>query len=542
MSKLPYSILFNAIRGKLHGLIYQKVGGIDYARTAPDSVSNPNTPRQQFIRQNLAQISRSWDDISPANQSLWNAYCVSKKIHGFGFHAFRKLNLNLLNANHADLTCIDHPPLTPSTPHHVLNFTAVADDTPQTRLAWSKPLDADTYVTAHYRLHYGFCNNYPDFGDCNTVGYRPTWRFVETVRSDLGEILHTYDWPKDARLYYRLNSIDKWGRKSPLTHSILVYSEGEEPMPELPIWERLKSDWVLESNPIIDLDGVGVYYPCFLHVPGGYSYSGTTYYFMAWTVNKGTYFKELWLSIDFSAWIGPIATSGLSTWSHPVVVYVSGDEKPYKMALWVTNTANANKWCESADGITWTSTSFTYAQPVGWVANGCFGFMDLNYNDSASNTGTNPLDYTYFGFMSHNFLESGSELPLILYSINGITWNVTSNLPAVQPPHGFFDFAQPIDREGSTGFAICQLSDGDWVGLSSWGTTGLWLLYSDRGVFFNLITFEPHQQFEDTMLGEKYEIERPAIIRVSDKLYLMWVVQPGASSSTREIWGATYEL
>lgn len=151
-------------------------------------------------------------------------------IHGFGFHAYRKLNLNLLNASHADLTCIDHPPLTPATPHHVIDFTATSEDGPQTRLGWTKPLDANTYVTGHFRLHKGFCNKFPCFGDCMSVGYRPSWRFIETVRSDEGEILHTHDWPEGARLFYRLNTIDKWGRKSPFTHSILILAKGEAAM------------------------------------------------------------------------------------------------------------------------------------------------------------------------------------------------------------------------------------------------------------------------------------------------------------------------
>ena len=47
-------------------------------------------------------------------------------------------------------------------------------------------------------------------------------RFIQTVRSDQGPIVHQHTWPLNARLYYFLQSIDKYGRKSPFTHEIMI--------------------------------------------------------------------------------------------------------------------------------------------------------------------------------------------------------------------------------------------------------------------------------------------------------------------------------
>lgn len=224
MARVQYSALVNRMYGKLGNFIYQTFKGTDYVRTSPCVWTNPNTYRQQQIRANLAQMNQSWDSLPASHQQLWDMFASMKGCHYFGHQAYVSLNCNLLNASHADLSCISHPPLRPGTPEHVQNFCVVAISSTSTCLSWLKPDSNILYVTGHYRLHRGFCTVNPSYGLCNTVGYRPSFRFVETVRSDLKVMVHTHSYPSQTRLFYKLNSLDKFGRKSPISHAILVRS------------------------------------------------------------------------------------------------------------------------------------------------------------------------------------------------------------------------------------------------------------------------------------------------------------------------------
>ena len=222
MARIYYSALVNTIRGLLQNTIYQKYKGTDYIRAAPTSVAQPNTARQVQIRNNLTILTKAYDGISAQCKELWDTYASLAGMHCFGQQAYIKLNANILNASHDELICHDGPPHTPGTPKHVRTFTATAVSSTVTCLTWSHPGDVNTYVTGHFRLHRGFCSRHPTHGLCPTDGYRPSWRFVKTERADQLQILHNHDWPATTRLFYRLNSIDKWGRKSPISHAIQV--------------------------------------------------------------------------------------------------------------------------------------------------------------------------------------------------------------------------------------------------------------------------------------------------------------------------------
>lgn len=222
MARIFYSCLVNTIKGKLQNTIYQKYKGTDYIRAAPTSVAQPNTARQLQIKDNLGILAKAYYGLTDQCKELWDTYASMAGMHCFGYHAFIKLNANILNACHADLTCTDHPPHTPGTPKHVRNFAVTAMSSTVTCLTWTHPNDVNTYVTGHFRLHRGFCLNFCTYGLCPTDGYRPSWRFINTHRADQLQMTHTHNWPTGARLFYRLNSIDTWGRKSPVSHAIKI--------------------------------------------------------------------------------------------------------------------------------------------------------------------------------------------------------------------------------------------------------------------------------------------------------------------------------
>ena len=226
MAKVQYSCLVNRILGLLGSSIYQRYKGTDYIRTSPNVWTNPNSYRQQQIRGNFKQMQQAWDSVPLSHQELWHGFASKKGCHYFGHQAYVSLNCNLLNASHADLTCISHPPLRPGTPKHVQGFCAFSMSKFYSCFSWTKPDSSILYVTGQYRLHRGFCSVNPCFGLCPTVGYRPSFRFIKTVRSDISNMTLFHDYPINTRLYFKLNSLDKFGRKSPVSHVIPFRSGG----------------------------------------------------------------------------------------------------------------------------------------------------------------------------------------------------------------------------------------------------------------------------------------------------------------------------
>jgi len=223
MTLIQYNSLINRIYGLFNGFIHQTYKGTDYIRTSPSYWNNPKSYRQIQIRGNFKQMQRAWDSVPPSCQELWHSYASLKGCHYFGHQAFVSLNCNLLNASHADLTCISHPPLRPGTPEHVRGFCVFSITSTSVCLSWIKPDSSILYVTGQYRLHRGFCSTNPFYGLCPTVGYRPSFRFIKTVRSNIHYIIHSHTYPSNTRLYYRLYSLDRYGRKSPVSHVILVH-------------------------------------------------------------------------------------------------------------------------------------------------------------------------------------------------------------------------------------------------------------------------------------------------------------------------------
>jgi len=224
MARVQYSALVNKVIGRLGSVIYQCYKGTDYIRTSPAVWTNPNSYRQQQVRANLSLLVKSWYSLPSSHQELWNSFASMKGCHYFGHQAYTSLNCNLLNASHADLTCISHPPLRPGTPKHVQGFCVVSISPTSVCISWLIPNSSILYTTGHFHLHRGFCSVNPGFGLCPTVGYRPSFRFIGTSLSSTRTLIHTHNFPSNTRLFYRLNSIDKFGRKSPYTTVLMIHS------------------------------------------------------------------------------------------------------------------------------------------------------------------------------------------------------------------------------------------------------------------------------------------------------------------------------
>ena len=220
MARFFFSALVNRVSGKLGDVVYSFYRGTTFAKSAPISFKDPQTFRQLQIRANLSALSKLWQTLPPGTTDLWNSFAAKRKGAATGFNKFVSLNGNILNASHSDLAYRPGPPPTPGTPAHVRGVCVFAMSSTQTCISWNKPDTNILYVTGHFRLHRGFCNLHPSYGCCIADGYRPSFRFIETVRSDTGHMIFDHTWPSGSRLWFRFNSLDKFGRKSPFTHEI----------------------------------------------------------------------------------------------------------------------------------------------------------------------------------------------------------------------------------------------------------------------------------------------------------------------------------
>jgi len=222
MAKVGLTSLTAFIKGRVGNLVYYTRGADTFVKEYQPVVNQPDTPRQIQCRQWMSDLSSHWHDLSDAQQDLWHSYASMHPKKIYGSTAFRMLNLHLLCACHADLGCIYYPPATPGTPKSIFGFSVMAMSPTSNCISWSAPDNANDYVTAHFRLNAWFCCVFPAYGLCPTDGYRPHFRFIETVRSDVSQIVQTHSWPGGARLYFKVRSIDKSGRQSPYSHTIRI--------------------------------------------------------------------------------------------------------------------------------------------------------------------------------------------------------------------------------------------------------------------------------------------------------------------------------
>lgn len=220
MAIVEFTCLINRIRGRVGTDVFSFFRGTTFIKGHPTTINDPNSIRQQLIRSNISALSKLWYDIPDETKRLWNSYATKHKGAATGFNHFVSLNANLLNSCHSDLVYRPAPPPRPGTPAHVRGICVFAMSTTQACISWIKPNSPILFVTARYKLHRGFCARHPSYGCCCADGYRPSLRYIETVKSNVGYIVVNHDYPPNTRGFIRLNSLDKYGRKSPVSHFI----------------------------------------------------------------------------------------------------------------------------------------------------------------------------------------------------------------------------------------------------------------------------------------------------------------------------------
>jgi len=222
MAKVSLTAFIAGIHGRLGDFVFVQRGTQQIKMVHNPHPRNPKTYRQIQSRAFLSQLSSAWESLSPIQQRLWQEHAKMQSSQLTGQTSFIRLNMSLLCASHSDLGCVYTPPKFPATPRFPTGFCVFIMSDSVNCISWTGPFLTTNFITAYHRLHRSFCSKFPYFGDCTTVGYRPSNRFITTVRSDVGHILHTHGWPAGARLFYKLRSLDTWGRQAPFTHEIRV--------------------------------------------------------------------------------------------------------------------------------------------------------------------------------------------------------------------------------------------------------------------------------------------------------------------------------
>ncbi|HTP10557.1 MAG TPA: right-handed parallel beta-helix repeat-containing protein, partial [Anaerolineae bacterium] len=194
------------------------------------------------------------------------------------------------------------------------------------------------------------------------------------------------------------------------------------------------------------------YYPSVVYDANGFG-SGSRLYKMWYSNGSGGIFVIT--STNGFSWSAPTAVSGLHAGAHHVqVVYdancfgtlpCTASTTKYKMWYWIgtmtyaiTDLATA----QSTDGITWTNdTTLTQSVSaplvtgagVGWNR-GSYGLSQIIYQVGASNSGTEPWNYSYVA--DYDGTDGSSEVTGLAYSADGLYWTAYASTPVLDKGAG----------------------------------------------------------------------------------------------------------
>jgi len=189
------------------------------------------------------------------------------------------------------------------------------------------------------------------------------------------------------------------------------------------------------------------YYPSVIYDANGFG-GGSPLYKMWYTDGSGSVFVVT--STDGTSWGSPATATGLGGDAHHVqVVYDAAcfgaspcDPPTVKYKIWYWDidadlySINAIAYAESSDGINWSNDqAVTQGTPVlvtgagtGWNR-GSYGPVDVFYQPSASNTGTEPWNYSYV--MYYDGTDGSGEVTGLAYSSNGLAWTAYTANPVL---------------------------------------------------------------------------------------------------------------
>ncbi len=157
---------------------------------------------------------------------------------------------------------------------------------------------------------------------------------------------------------------------------------------------------------------------------GPETYLSTPYYKMWFSNGSGIGFAYSENGINWT--LSTVGITGLTNPHHVAVIFSNGN---YYMWYWDTSQLYSHssiRYADSSDGISWTNDQATTGNLITGVSpdwnRGSYGPCQVFYNNSASNSGTNPFDYTFY--MYFDGTTGGVEETGLGYSANGTNWQL----------------------------------------------------------------------------------------------------------------------
>ncbi len=200
------------------------------------------------------------------------------------------------------------------------------------------------------------------------------------------------------------------------------------------------------SQPVLSNGSNDAYYPSVIFDPlhfgettgdslgsGSETYLTIPYYKMWFSNGAGVGFAYSNNGINWTISSGGSVT-GLTNPHHVSLIYSGGN---YYIWYWDTSELYSHssiRYAESLDGISWSNDQTTTGNLITGVSpdwnRGSYGPCQVFYNDSASNTGSNPFNYSFY--MYFDGTTGGVEETGLGYSANGINWQLYGRVL----PHG----------------------------------------------------------------------------------------------------------
>ncbi len=219
--------------------------------------------------------------------------------------------------------------------------------------------------------------------------------------------------------------------------------------------------------------------------------------------------------------------TGLTNANHPLVEYINGK---YRMWYWAGNSVlysiNAIRYADSTDGITWENDQAISGNIItgsdGDWNNGSYGPIDVLHNPTATNTGTNPFDYSfamYFDGTTGGFEEIG-----LGYSPDGISWSLYGKVLA-RGNGGPWGNTDDWDSSYTTFGTIIKEADGRWHMWYSGGqedsNDGIGYAYSSDGLNWVRDASNPIMHQNDGVSWRANRTYTPVVIK-DGGVYKMW--------------------
>lgn len=209
MAKWYPSSLIADIRGRLRNDVYTYYRGVHIIRNYNPNPYNPQTERQQEVRGNFSTVASCWWGLPVEIRNLWEKYASMSSSLRTGIGAYYRHNLRLLSASSEYLPPKQTPPHFPDTPQHIQGFTWSFTPGCNCYIQWDEPQSNTEWIVGTYRLNWDYA-----------VGYNIYWKQIMARLSAYGFYLWTHPISTGNEIFIRLESMDEWGRRSPLSHYI----------------------------------------------------------------------------------------------------------------------------------------------------------------------------------------------------------------------------------------------------------------------------------------------------------------------------------